>query len=175
MNNPHTLAAVIDHLRDMLAELLVLEREEIAADSRLVDDLGKRFGCTLPRTSVLDHAADIAGGTTPFLSGGRLSPLGAALLQSSINAYSTDEARPGMLPGEVFSATTLRHWAQQVVAIHDALPDRCPECGFEHAVAADDGSARCGGCAARLTPPDGDSVSRRHVEAFLELQARQSA
>jgi acyl carrier protein len=189
MNNPFQIDHVTDQLRVLLADLLVTAEDEVNADSRLIDDLGadsldlvdlnfrigKQFGCVLPKTSVLDHAADLLGELSGIVNDGRLTALGAALMHHSINAYAADQVRPGMTAAEVFAATSVRNWAAQVIAIFDALPERCGACGHSHAIRDDRGQAVCGQCAARLVPADGDSVSRRHVEAFLEPQLRKSA
>lgn len=189
MKSPLETNRVIDAVRATLADLLVMELDDVTADSRLVEDLdadsldlvdlnfrlGKRFGCSLPKASVLDHAANLAGEPSPFLEHGRLTPLGKALLEQGLNGYAPEQLRVGMRPDEVFAATTVRNWANQILRIFEQLPAHCPDCGHTEASVDGAGLVVCGSCHARLPVPDGDTASRQRIQAFLELSARRSA
>ncbi len=182
MNNPLDPNAVVDVVRSMLSEMLVMEADEIEPESRLIDDLdadsldlvdlnyrlGKRFGCALPKTSVIDHANELSGNPSLFVEKGGLTETGKALLEQGLNRYKPEQLRVGMRPVEVFSGTTVQNWANQIMEIFDQLPDTCPDCGHDHAVLDANGLVVCGSCSARLPVPDGDTASRVRVNAYLE-------
>ncbi|CAD5378314.1 Acyl carrier protein [Pseudomonas sp. OF001] len=188
MNNPLELESVIASTREILAQLLVLDIEDIEADSSIVEDLsadsldivdlsfqlGRRYGCVLPKTSVLDHAAAVCGDLQAFVDAGGLTPAGKALLEGSLNAYADGQLRPGMKPADVFAATTVRNWAAQCHNLFDHLPESCPQCGGKHASLSPQNLVVCSSCSARLSPADGDQVSRLLVEKFVaaNLQER---
>lgn len=98
MNNPLELDSVINSTREILAQLLVMEMDDVAEHSSIVDDLsadsldivdlsfqlGRQYGCTLPKTSVLDHAVAVFGDATRFVEKGRITQDGVALLEQSL-------------------------------------------------------------------------------------------
>lgn len=187
MNNPIELDDVIASARDILAQLLVIDAAAIDADNSIIEDLsadsldivdlsfqlGRLYGCTLPKTSVLEHAAEVCGDLDAFVSGGGLSEAGKALLEGSLSAYAPDQLRVGMKPAEVFAVTTVRNWAEQCRTLFNYLPATCPDCGAEHAELNERKQVVCSSCSARLTPTDGDEISRSLVEQFVasHLQA----
>lgn len=181
MNNPLELESVIASTREILAQLLVLDFEDIEADSSLVDDLsadsldivdlsfqlGRQYGCVLPKTSVLDHAAAVCGDLQAFVDASGLTAAGKVLLEGSLNGYNQDQLRLGMKPADVFAATTVRNWAAQCRNLFDYLPNVCPQCGGDHASLNAQSQVVCSACSARLSPADGDQISRRLVETFV--------
>ncbi|WP_238066113.1 acyl carrier protein [Pseudomonas shirazica] len=189
MNNPLELDSVISSTQEILAQLLVLDRVDVAEHSSIVDDLGadsldivdlsfqlgRQYGCTLPKTSVLDHAVAVFGDATRFVEKGRITQDGVALLEQSLSAYAPGQLHAGMQPGDVFSATTVRNWAQQCHNVFNYLPETCPECGAVHAQLNERKQVVCSGCSARLTPLDGDSISRLLVEQYAATQLKASA
>lgn len=180
MNNPLELDAVLASTREILAQLLVLDVEDIDADNSVVEDLsadsldivdlsfqlGRLYGCTLPKISVLDHALAICGDLQAFVDHNGLTAAGKALLENSLSAYAPEQLSVGMKPADVFAATTVRNWAQQCRNIFNYLPDACPACGGSHALVKNQ-QVVCSACSARLTAPDGDEISRRLVQAFV--------
>ncbi len=181
MNNPLELDAVIASTREILSQLLVIEVEGIEADSSIVDDLsadsldivdlsfqlGRLYGCTLPKTSVLDHAAAVCGDIQEFVDGSGLTESGKALLENSLSAYAPDQLQLGMKPADIFAVTTVRNWAEQCRNVFNYLPETCPDCGGGEAVLNDRQQVVCAACSARLTPLDGDEISRRLVEQYV--------
>ncbi|PWB35346.1 acyl carrier protein [Pseudomonas sp. SDI] len=181
MNNPLELEQVVLSVRDILAQLLVLDADEISADSAIVEELGadsldivdlsfqlgRQYACSLPKTSVLDHTVAVCGDAEAFLQAGRLTDDGVELLQQSLSAYAPGQLKAGMQPADVFAATTVRNWALQCHNLFNHLPAQCPECAGEQARLNDRQQVVCVGCSARLTPLDGDSVSRALVEQFV--------
>ncbi|WP_256233492.1 acyl carrier protein, partial [Pseudomonas sp. GTC 16482] len=110
MNNPLELDSVISSTQDILAQLLVLDRGDVTEHSSIVDDLsadsldivdlsfqlGRQYGCTLPKTSVLDHAVAVFGDATRFVENGRITQDGVALLEQSLSAYAPGQLHVGM-------------------------------------------------------------------------------
>ncbi|SEK24462.1 acyl carrier protein [Atopomonas hussainii] len=189
MNNPLDLNAVITSTRSILAQLLALDLDEVEADHRIVDDLsadsldivdlsfqlGRKYGCTLPKTSVLEHASELNGDLDGLVENKGLTASGVALLRNSLSAYSAEQLRVGMKPTEVFAQTTVRNWAQQCHNLFNYLPDTCPQCGSHHAAVNEREQVVCGDCSGRLTPLDGDDVSRQLVAGFMATQAGEPA
>lgn len=181
MNNPLELDAVLISTRQILAQLLVLDVEDIDAGNSVVEDLsadsldivdlsfqlGRLYGCTLPKSSVLDHAQAVCGDLSDFVGETGLTARGKALLENSLSAYAPDQLRVGMKPADIFAATTVRNWAEQCRNIFDHLPEVCPVCGSDHAVTLKQ-QVVCSSCSARLVPPDGDEISRRLVQSFVD-------
>lgn len=181
MNNPLDLAEVIGSTREILAQLLVMDVAEIAEDASVTEDLGadsldivdlsfqlgRRYGCALPKINVLDHAQAVCGDLSDFLQGGGLTEAGTGLMQHSLSAYRPEQLRLGMRPAEIFAATTVRNWAQQCHNLFNHLPASCPECGAKQARLGERGQVVCAGCSARLAPPEGDEVSRRLVQRYV--------
>lgn len=180
MNNPLELESVITTTREILAQLLVMDLVEVTAHSSLVEDLsadsldivdlsfqlGRHYGCTLPKTSVLDHAVAVFGDASHFVDNGRITQVGVELLEQSLSAYAPKQLCPGMQPADVFAATTVRNWAEQCYRVFDHLPPACPECGAAQARLNERQQVVCCGCSARLTPTEGDLISRQLVEQF---------
>jgi acyl carrier protein len=172
MNNPVELDAVIASAREILAQLLVIDAADVAPDSSLVEDLsadsldivdlsfqlGRMYGCTLPKTSVLEHAVTVCGDMDSFLFEGGLTEAGKALLENSLSAYTPNQLRVGMKPADVFAVTTVRNWAEQCRSVFNYLPAVCPECGGEHAELNE---------RQQVTPLDGDEISLALVEKFV--------
>ncbi|NQD92485.1 acyl carrier protein [Pseudomonas sp. CrR25] len=181
MNNPVELDAVIASAREILAQLLVVDAADIAPDSSLIEDLsadsldivdlsfqlGRMYGCTLPKTSVLEHAVTVCGDLDAFVVDGGLTAAGKALLESSLSAYTPNQLRVGMKPADVFAVTTVRNWAEQCRSVFDYLPAVCPECAGEQAQLNDRQQVVCSSCSARVAPVDGDEISQLLVQKFV--------
>lgn len=181
MNNPLELEHVVQSVREILAQLLVLELDEIEADSSIVEDLGadsldivdlsfqlgRQYGCALPKVSVLDHTVAVCGDATDYLQQGRLTEAGVELLGLSLSGYAPGQLKAGMLPADVFGATNVRNWARQCHGLFDHLPAACPQCAGAEARINERAQVVCGSCSGRLTPLDGDNVSRLLVERFV--------
>ncbi|WP_458725757.1 acyl carrier protein [Pseudomonas mandelii] len=188
MNNPLELENVIVSTREILAQLLVMSVDDIDENSSIVEDLsadsldivdlsfqlGRQYGCTLPKTSVLDHAVAVCGDAGEFLASGRITENGKALLEQSLSAYSPDQLQSGMQPAQVFAATTVRNWAQQCRNLFNYLPQNCPDCGAQKAVLNERQQVVCEACIARLVPADGDEVSRQLVEQFVATHVKET-
>ncbi|MET1077030.1 MAG: acyl carrier protein [Pseudomonas sp.] len=189
MNNPLELDAVIVKTREILAQLLVIDADMIDADNSLIEDLsadsldivdlgfqlGRHYGCTLPKTNVLDHAVAVCGDLQAFVDERGLTATGQALLEDSLSAYGPGQLRVGIKPAQVFAVTTVRNWAQQCHNLFNYLPETCPECGAAHALLNEREQVVCGACSARLTPADGDDISRRLVETFVAANIQETA
>ncbi|WP_263138708.1 acyl carrier protein [Pseudomonas sp. RIT-PI-AD] len=189
MNNPLDLDSVIASTREILAQLLVIDVDDIEANSSIVEDLsadsldivdlsfqlGRQYGCTLPKTTVLDHAAAVCGDIHEFVNESGLTENGKALLEGSLSAYAPDQLRVGMKPGDVFAVTTVRNWAEQCRNVFNYLPATCPECAGHQAVLNERQQVVCASCSARLTPADGDEISRRLVETFVSAHLEENA
>ena len=181
MNNPVELNEVIVSAREILAQLLAIDAADIAPDSSLVEDLsadsldivdlsfqlGRLYGCTLPKTSVLEHAVTVCGSLDAFVLEGGLTEAGKALLEESLSVYTSNQLQVGMKPADVFAVTTVRNWAEQCRGVFNYLPAVCPECGGEHAELNERQQVVCSSCSARVTPVDGDEISQRLVEKFV--------
>jgi len=189
VNNPLELKNVVTSVRDILAQLLVMSIDDIDENSSIVEDLnadsldivdlsfqlGRRYGCTLPKTSVLDHVIAVCGDVSQFMASGRITESGKALLEQSLSAYTPNQLKAGMQPAQVFSATTVRNWAQQCHNLFNYLPQSCPDCGAHEAVLNERQQVVCGACSARLAPTNGDEVSRRLVEQFVATYIKETA
>lgn len=189
MNNPLELESVITSTREILAQLLVMEVDAIDEHSSIVEDLsadsldivdlsfqlGRTYGCTLPKTSVLDHAVAVFGDVTQFVDKGRITEAGVVLLEQSLSAYAPGQLRVGMQPADVFAATTVRNWAQQCHSVFNYLPQTCPECGAGEARLNDRRQVVCSGCSARLVPMEGDEISRQLVEKYAASRLQETA
>lgn len=189
MNNPLELESVIVSTREILAQLLVMDVcavdehssvvEDLSADSLDIVDLsfqlGRTYGCTLPKTSVLDHAVAVFGDISQFVDKGRITQAAVTLLEQSLSAYASGTLRSGMQPADVFAATTVRHWAQQCYGIFDYLPPVCPECGAGQARLNERRQVVCCDCSARLTPMEGDEISRLKVQEYAAAQLLETA
>ncbi|MEW5755615.1 MAG: acyl carrier protein [Pseudomonadota bacterium] len=183
MNNPLNFDDVITSTRKILAQLLVMDIAEISEDASVTDDLradsldivdlnfqlGRRYGCVLPKVNVLDHAQAVCGGLQKFLRDGGLTEDGVGLMQNSLSAYRPEQLRVGMRPAEIFAAMTVRNWAQQCYNLFNFLPASCPGCGCKHAQLNDHHQVVCAGCSARLSPLEGDKASRCLVQRYIEL------
>lgn len=186
MNNPLNFDDVITSTRKILAQLLVLDIEKISEDASVTDDLradsldivdlnfqlGRRYGCVLPKINVLDHAQAECGDLQKFLHDGGLTEDGVGLMQNSLSAYHPEQLRVGMRPAEVFAATTVRNWAQQCYNLFNFLPVSCSGCGGKHAQLNGHHQVICTGCSARLSPLEGDKASRRLVQHYVELNMK---
>ncbi|MDW6091678.1 phosphopantetheine-binding protein [Vibrio rhizosphaerae] len=109
---------------DEIAEVLELEREEVEMESSLIDDLGadsldlvdisfslgKRFGLKLPTKTTLVVAQEMVPNEGVFVDKGKLTELGAQLLQGSPNQYSEQDIQPNMSIDVLLSQTLVRHW-----------------------------------------------------------------
>ncbi|QMV13110.1 phosphopantetheine-binding protein [Vibrio spartinae] len=107
-----------------IAEVLELEREEVEMASSLIDDLGadsldlvdisfslgKRFGLKLPTKTTLIVAQEMMTTDGVFTNQGKLTELGALLLQGSPNQYSEQDIQPNMNVDVLLSQTLVRHW-----------------------------------------------------------------
>lgn len=124
------------------------------------------IGCTLPKTSVLDHAVAVFGDVSDLVEKGRITHAGVELLEQSLSTFAPGQLRAGMQPADVFAATTVRNWAVQCYRMFDYLPATCPECNADQARLNERRQVVCGGCSARLTPMEGDEISRNLVEQF---------
>lgn len=189
MNNPLDLNSVITTTREILARLLVMDLTEVNEHSSIVEDLnadsldivdlsfqlGRHYGCTLPKTSVLDHAVAVFGDVSDLVEKGRITQSGVDLLEQSLSAFAPGQLRPGMQPADVFAATTVRNWAEQCYRMFDHLPATCPECNAEQARLNERRQVVCGGCSARLTPLEGDEISRQLVEQFAASRLPETA
>ena len=188
MNNPLDLEHVVASTREILAQLLVMDANDIEENSSIVEDLGadsldivdlsfqlgRQYGCTLPKTSVLDHALTVCGDASEFLANGRITESGKRLLEQSLSAYTPDQLKAGMQPAQVFAATTVRNWANQCRNLFNYLPATCPDCNAHQAVLNERQQVVCGACSARLVPADGDEVSRQLVEQFVATHAKEA-
>ncbi|KMT53987.1 acyl carrier protein [Pseudomonas fildesensis] len=180
MNNPLDLDSVITTTREILAQLLVMDVADVDEHSSIVKDLnadsldiadlsfqlGRNYGCTLPKTSVLDHAVAVFGDVSDLVEKGRITHAGVELLEQSLSTFAPGQLRAGMQPADVFAATTVRNWAVQCYRMFDYLPATCPECNADQARLNERRQVVCGGCSARLTPMEGDEISRNLVEQF---------
>lgn len=189
MNNPLELESVITSTREILAQLLVMEVDAIDEHSSIVEDLsadsldivdlsfqlGRTYGCTLPKTSVLDHAVAVFGDVSQFVDKGRITEAGVALLEQSLSAYAPGQLQSGMQPADVFAATTVRNWAQQCYSVFNYLPRTCPECGAAEARLNERRQVVCSGCSARLVPMEGDEISRHLVEKYAASRLPETA
>lgn len=186
MNNPLNLDEIITGTREILAQLLVLDIAEISEDASVTDDLGadsldivdlnfqlgRRYGCVLPKINVLDHAQAVCGDLQRFLHAGGLTEDGIGLLQNSLGAYRLGQLRVGMRPAEIFAAMTVRNWARQCYNLFNYLPTSCLECGGKHAHLNARHQVICAGCSARLSPLEGDKASRHLVQSYVELNMK---
>jgi acyl carrier protein len=108
----------------IVADVLECEIDEISLESKIVDDLGadsldivdlsfslgKKFAIKMPQKSVIMHAEEILGSLSELLSDGKLTELGAHILQTSPNAYSKEDAYEGLSVMDVFTDTKVIHW-----------------------------------------------------------------
>ena len=92
MKNPLDLEDVITTTREILAQLLVMDAADVNEHSSIVEDLsadsldivdlsfqlGRHYGCTLPKTSVLDHAVAVFGDVSGLVEKGRNDAKGVA-------------------------------------------------------------------------------------------------
>jgi acyl carrier protein len=189
MNNPLNLDDVILNTRKILAQLLVMDIADISEDASLTDDLradsldivdlnfqlGRHYGCVMPKINVLDHAQAVCGDLQEFLSGGGLTEVGIGLMQNSLSAYRPEQLRAGMRPAEIFAAMTVCNWAQQCYNLFNYLPVSCPGCGSKQARLNDRYQVICDGCSVRLSPLEGDKASLLLVQHFVALNVNAAA
>jgi len=185
MNNPYDCNQVLEIVEQTLVEVLGCSPDEVLPDLSIAEELGgdsldfvelryvleKKLGMTLPQKSVLDAFIEQIGDEARVIERGRVTELAAHVLQHSLFRYDAKSASPGMQPYDVFSATTVRQWANLCLHMFDYLPAACPECGHQHAVVAPSGKAACGHCGAVLKPAAGDEAMSRSVAAIAKSLA----
>jgi acyl carrier protein len=116
---------------DVIADVLECEIEEVSLDSKIVDDLGadsldivdlsfslgKKLAIKMPQKSVIMHAEEVLGSLSELVNDGKLTNLGAQVLQMSPNAYSTNDAYEGLPVMGVFTNTKVIHWVNLCASI----------------------------------------------------------
>lgn len=186
MNNPFQFDQMLAVVQQTLVEVLGCAPDMVEPDNAIADELGgdsldfvelryvleKKLAMVLPQKSVLDAFGEHTGGDVALIERGRLTEVAAQVLQQSMFGYDELTAHAGMQPYDVFSATTVRQWANLCLHMFDHLPAACPECGHAHAVVAPSGKAACGGCGALVKPVDGDKAMARSVAAIAESLAQ---
>lgn len=122
---------LVHAVKEVVADVLELDVEEISADSKLVEDLGadsldvvdlgfslaKKLDIKLPQSSVIAKAEEMVGDMSLLVVGDRLTQLGAELLRKSPNAYKADEVFEGQSLSEVFAETKVQHWVNLCAAV----------------------------------------------------------
>lgn len=187
MKIPYEQADILDISCGIIAEILGCEREEVQPDSILGDELGadslsfvefvfaleKRFHITLPKKSIIEHAAEQTGSEELFIApDGGLTEAGRFLLEKSFFGFTPGQLRAGIKRYRVLSATTPKNWANSISQVLNQLPKACPECGHDAAVLTPNRTLACGNCGAGLKPSNGDEVLAAYAPTLLaEAQA----
>ncbi|MGK0440349.1 MAG: acyl carrier protein [Pseudohongiellaceae bacterium] len=123
---------IINATIEVVAEVLECDIDELAANSKLVLDLGadsldivdltfslgKKFKIKMPQKTVIMRAEEEMGDLSRIVSGdGKLTALGAELLCMGPNRYTSEEAYEGQSLMTIFTETTISHWANLCGAI----------------------------------------------------------
>lgn len=182
MKIPYDRQKVLDAVCGIVAEVLGYERDEVHPDNTLGDDLDadslsfvevtysleKRFNITLPKKSIIDHAAEQNDGEDLFIMpDGGLTEAGVFLFQRSFFDFAPGCLSPGMKRYAVIGATTSRNWASSCFHLLGQLPDNCHDCGHDTAVVNPNHTMSCGGCGMVLKPHEGDAVLAALVPALI--------
>jgi acyl carrier protein len=115
----------------IVADVLECEIDEISLESKIVNDLGadsldivdlsfslgKKLAIKMPQKSVIMHAEEILGSLAALVNDGKLTNLGAQVLQMSPNAYSTNDAYEGLPVMDLFTNTKVIHWVNLCASI----------------------------------------------------------
>jgi len=123
-------AEIIQNVKEVVAEVLEIEDEDISSSASIVNDLdadsldlvdlsyslGKKFKIKMPQSSLISQAIEGLGEQSIIVND-KLTALGAAILQAGPNQYSKDEAFEGQTLLAVFGETTVSHWANLCSAI----------------------------------------------------------
>lgn len=184
LHNPFSEDMLIAVVMDIACEVLGCDKDELAPEMSLGDDLGaesldfveirysleRRLGIALPQRSVFDQLATLAPEIPAIASNGKITEFGADALRNSLFGYSESLAREGARPHEVMQGGTIRNWARLCHRILDALPAACPDCGHHEAIVSRTGKPACASCGAVIKPASGDSTMAAATEAWLVTQ-----
>lgn len=120
---------VFPKVRDIIADVLVIESDEVAMDARLIADLGaesidfldlvfqleKEFSVKIPRGQIEKNAR---GNLTEaeFENGGVLTEAGLAALKAYLSEVPADAFKPNMKANEIPMLFTVETFCKLIVA-----------------------------------------------------------
>lgn len=181
MKNPYTHEEAVVVVTNVLAGVLGLEADEIAADAAIVEELDadsldfvelnsnleKKFNFTLPKLGPLSQAGKITGAMERFYSNKTgLTAAGVELMKNCLSQYENTEV--GMTVEDVFNKVSVNNLASLCHNLFNYLPKTCPECGHEHAKISAAGKVVCASCSTVLRPLPGDEADAQHIGAYLQ-------
>jgi acyl carrier protein len=123
------VADVYPKVRELVAEVLVIDGDEISLNSRLIADLGaesidfldlvfqleKEFKIKIPRGQLEKNARGVLS-EDEFEKGGILTPQGVQALQNYLSEVPADHFKPNMKVNEIPMLFTIETFCKLVVA-----------------------------------------------------------
>jgi len=120
---------VFPKVRDIIADVLVIESDEVAMDARLIADLGaesidfldlvfqleKEFSVKIPRGQIEKNARGNLS-EAEFESGGVLTEAGLAALKAYLSEVPADAFTPNMKANEIPMLFTVETFCKLIVA-----------------------------------------------------------
>ncbi|BCA94036.1 acyl carrier protein [Legionella antarctica] len=123
------VAGVYPKVREIIADVLVIDEEEVSLNSRLITDLGaesidfldlvfqleKEFKIKIPRGQLEKNArGDLA--EDEFEKGGSLTPAGLEALKDYLSEVPADQFKPNMKVNEIPMLFTVETFCKLVIA-----------------------------------------------------------
>jgi len=144
---------ILARVEKVVAEILAMESDEIAANSSLVDDLGmesidfldlairldETFAVSIPRRPPLQRMI-AALGREKFIQEGKLTQIGARLLKLALPDAEQSRIYEGMAEGDTPSLITVQTYVSVVnrgLELARWHPMKCERCGSNDFTAAD--------------------------------------
>lgn len=121
--------SVYPKVREIIADVLVIEEEDVSLDSRLIADLGaesidfldlvfqleKEFGIKIPRGQLEKNArGDLA--EDEFEKGGVLTPQGMTAIKNYLSEVPADYFKPNMKVNEIPMLFTVETFCKLIVS-----------------------------------------------------------
>ena len=188
MNNPYSQADMHAVVAGVLANVLGIDKGDIAPSSAIVEELGadsldfvelnttleKKLGMSMPKKGPLSQAGKATGTPDLFYSSRTgFTAAGVDLMKHCLSQYDT--VKQGMTVHDVFNLTTVNNISALCRNLFDYLPDACPGCGHGEAALSPAGKAVCCGCSAVLRPLPGDEADELHIREYIETTSVQMA
>ncbi len=144
---------ILDSLKEIIGSILMLEPDEIAANSSLVDNLGlesidfldivfqleEKYDIAVPRRNPIQRI-EASLGEEELIQGGKLTRKGAKLLKIVFPEVEPSRIYEGMQESEIPSLLTVQTYVNVVkrgLEVAHWQPEQCDKCGAENLVLGD--------------------------------------
>jgi acyl carrier protein len=169
-------------ISEAVALALAVEPDQVARDTKLLDDLGaesidflditfrleQMLPIRIPRDDLVEQFEEILGEETVVDADRRLTPLGAYLIRERLTEGDSGRVQPGLPVDEVVRLWTVQTWVDLAERLLGTIPDTCPACGGAPVAARDDDRSyrvRCASCQAVISSVPGDTLNQQWLEA----------